>query len=212
MRLRDQQAAPVVDPSAYVAPTAVLRGDVQIGPDSRILHGAVVSADGGSVRIGSTCVVMEHAVVRGTPAHQVVVGDHVLVGPHAYLCGCRVDDEVFIATGATVFNGAWMGRASSVALGGAVHIGCRVPDTVRVPIGWVAVGDPARLYPPDDVEPVRAGLAEAGGAGGFLPYVFGVDPTADRGAQMRAAMTRYARALGRQRDDEILPEPGEMLP
>jgi carbonic anhydrase/acetyltransferase-like protein (isoleucine patch superfamily) len=205
MRLRDRRAAPSVDPTAYVAPTAVLRGDVRIGPDSRVLHGAVLSADGGPVVVGATCVVMEHAVLRGTPAHPLVLGDHVLVGPHAYLTGCRIDDEVFIATGCMVFNGASMGRASSVALGGAVHIGCRVPELERIPIGWVAVGDPARLYPPDQVGPVRAALVEAGGAGGFLSYVFGVDPSADRGAQMRAVMSRYAAALGRQRDDEVLP-------
>jgi carbonic anhydrase/acetyltransferase-like protein (isoleucine patch superfamily) len=207
MRMRDRHGTPRVDPTAYVAPTAVLRGDVRVGPDSRILHGAVLTADGGPVEIGATCVVMEHAVLRGTPAHPLVIGNHVLVGPHAYLTGCRIDDEVFVATGAMVFNGAWLGRASSVALGGAVHISCRVPESVRVPIGWVAVGDPARLHPPDHVEPIRAGLAEAGGAGGFLPYVFGVDPDADRGAQMREALSRYARALGRQRDDELLPEP-----
>jgi carbonic anhydrase/acetyltransferase-like protein (isoleucine patch superfamily) len=205
MRLRDRDRAPSVHPAAYVAPTAVLRGAVRIGPDSRILDGAVLTADGGPVEVGGSCVVMEHAVLRGTPAHPVLVGDQVLIGPHAYLSGCRIEDEVFIATGAMVFNGASIGRASSVALGGAVHIGCRVPDGMPVPIGWVAVGDPARLHPPDQVEPIRAALVEAGGAGGFLPYVFGAEPGADRGAQMRDAMSRYARALGRRRHDEILP-------
>jgi carbonic anhydrase/acetyltransferase-like protein (isoleucine patch superfamily) len=208
MRLRDRRGEPSVDPTAYVAPTAVLRGNVRIGPESRVLHGAVLSADGGPVQVGATCVVMEHAVLRGTPAHPLVIGDHVLVGPHAYLTGCRIEDEVFIATGAMVFNGASMGRASSVALGGAVHVGCRVPELERVPIGWVAVGDPARLYPPDQVEPVRTALVEAGAAGGFLSYLFGVDPAADRGAQMRAAMSRYAAALGRERDDEVVPDAG----
>lgn len=48
------------------------------------------------------------------------------------------------------------------------------------------------MYPPGDVEPIRAGLAEAGG---FLPFVFGTDRAADRGEQMRAALGRYSRAL-----------------
>ena len=56
-----------------------------------------------------------------------------------------------------VFNGAQMGRASSVALGGAVHIGCVVPPQTRIPIGWVAVGDPARLYPPGEARPRTRG-------------------------------------------------------
>ena len=96
-----------------------------------------------------------------------------------------------------------MGRASSVALGGAVHIGCVVPPQTRIPIGWVAVGDPARLYPPDEAGQIRAGLEEAGG---FLPFVFGTDPAADRGEQMRTAMRRYALSLARRHhDDERLP-------
>jgi carbonic anhydrase/acetyltransferase-like protein (isoleucine patch superfamily) len=84
----------------------------------------VLTADGGPVTVGEHCVVMEGAVLRGTRAHPLTLGNHVLVGPHAYLTGCRIEDEVFIATGAMVFNGAVMGRASSVALAGAVHIGC----------------------------------------------------------------------------------------
>jgi carbonic anhydrase/acetyltransferase-like protein (isoleucine patch superfamily) len=192
--------APTVHPEAYVAPTAVLSGDVRVGPGSCIMHGAVLAAEGGPVQIGASCVIMENAVLRGTPQNPLIMGDHVLAGPHSHLTGCGIADEVFIATGAMVFNGARMGRASSVALGGAVHIGCVVPPETRIPIGWVAVGDPARLYPPGDVAPIRAGLEEAGG---FLPFVFGADPAADRGEQMRTALRRYTRMLAREhRDDE----------
>ncbi len=194
--------SPSVHPDAYVAPTAVLSGQVHIGRGSCVLHGAVLTADGGSVEIGANCVVMEHAVLRGTPQHPLVVGDHVLAGPHSYLTGCRIGDEVFIATGAMVFNGAHMGRASSVALCGAVHVRCVVPPATRIPIGWVAVGDPARLYPPGEAQEIRAGIEEAGG---FLPFVFGTDPGAGRGQQMRVALERYARALARHKDDEVIP-------
>ncbi len=109
---------------------------------------------------------------------------------------------MFIATGAMVFNGAHMGRASSVALCGAVHVRCVVPPATRIPIGWVAVGDPARLYPPGEAQEIRAGIEEAGG---FLPLVFGTDPGAGRGQQMRVALERYARALARHKDDEVIP-------
>jgi carbonic anhydrase/acetyltransferase-like protein (isoleucine patch superfamily) len=202
MEIRHRDSSPSVDPDAYVAPTAVLSGEVRIGPGSCVLHGAVISADGGSVEIGANCVIMEHAVLRATPRHQLTIGDHVLAGPHSYLTGCTIGDEVFIATGAMVFNGARMGRASSVALCGAVHIGCVVPPQTRIPIGWVAVGDPARLYPPAEAENIRAGLDEAGG---FLPFVFGADPAADRSQQMRTAMRRYTSFLSRshQGDEPI---------
>ncbi len=95
-----------------------------------------------------------------------------------------------------------MGRASSVALCGAVHIRCVVPPETRIPIGWVAVGDPARLYPPGEVQQIRAGIEEAGG---FLPFVFGTERTGERGQQMRAALERYARALARHQDDDVIP-------
>jgi gamma-carbonic anhydrase len=171
-----------------------------------VLHGAVLTDDGGPVDVGASCVIMEHAVVRGTPRHPVTIGDHVLAGPHSYLTGCTIGDEVFIATSAMVFNGAQLGRASSVALGGAVHIGCVVPPQTRIPIGWVAVGNPARLYPASEAESIRAGLDETGG---FLPFVFGADPVAGRGEQMRTAMRRYASSLSRSHGaDEYTQQPG----
>jgi carbonic anhydrase/acetyltransferase-like protein (isoleucine patch superfamily) len=199
MEIRHRESTPSVDPDAYVAPTAVLSGQVRVGPGSCVLHGAVLSADGGPVDIGANCVIMEHAVLRGTPRHPLTIGDHVLAGPHSYLTGCTVGDEVFIATGAMVFNGAQIGRASSVALGGAVHIGCVVPPETRIPAGWVAVGDPARLYSPDQAGDIRAGLEEPGG---FLPFVFGIDPAADRSQQMRTAMRRYAHFLSRSHNGD----------
>jgi carbonic anhydrase/acetyltransferase-like protein (isoleucine patch superfamily) len=192
---------PRVHTDAYVAPTAVLSGDVTVGPHARILFGAVLSDDGGSVEVGERCVVMEHAVVRGTRRHPVRLGRNVLIGPHAYVSGAVLDDEVFVATGAMVFNGARMEHASSVALGGAVHIGCRVPPETRIPIGWVAVGEPARVLPPDEVDEIRRGLDEQGG---FFHYVFATDPSLSRAETMRTALGRYSHALASHRDDRII--------
>jgi carbonic anhydrase/acetyltransferase-like protein (isoleucine patch superfamily) len=110
MEIRHRDMTPSVHPDAYVAPTAVLSGQVSVDAGSCVLHGAVLTADGGPVDVGANCVIMEHAVLRGTPRHRLVVGDHVLAGPNSYLTGCQVDDEVFIATGAMVFNGARMGQ------------------------------------------------------------------------------------------------------
>ena len=203
MKIRHLDMAPSVHPEAYVAPSAVLSGEVRVGSGSCIMHGAVLAAEGGSVDIGANCVIMENAVLRGTQRHPLIMGDHVLAGPHSHLTGCVIADEVFIATGAMVFNGAHLGRASSVALGAAVHIGCVVPPLTRIPIGWVAVGDPARMYPPGEAEPIRAGLAEVGG--GFLPFVFGVDDAGDRRQQMQAALQRYTAAMARHhREDELI--------
>ncbi len=205
MKIRHLDMAPSVHPEAYVAPTAVLSGEVRVGRGSCIMHGAVLAAEGGPVGIGANCVNMENAVLRGTQRHPLIMGDHVLAGPHSHLTGCVIGDEVFIATGAMVFNGAHMGRASSVALGGAVHIGCIVPPLTRIPIGWVAVGDPRTHVPTrrGRADPGRATLAEVGG--GFLPFVFGVEDAGDRHEQMRAALQCYTGAMARHhREDEVI--------
>jgi hypothetical protein len=71
----------------------------------------VLAAEGGPVQIGAGCVSMENAVLCGTARHPLFMGDRVLVGPHAQLTGAAVADEVFIAVGAMVLNGAHLGRA-----------------------------------------------------------------------------------------------------
>jgi len=204
VRIRHLGMTPLVHPEAYVAPTAVLSGQVSVGAGSCVMHGAVLAAEGGPVRIGAGCVIMENAVLRGTARHPLLMGDRVLVGPHAQLTGAAVADEVFIAVGAMVLNGAHLGRAATVAAGAVVHLGAIVAPQARIPVGWVAVGDPARIYPPGEVEPIRAGLAEAGPA--FLHYVLGVDDAGGRRDQMQAALARYTAAMARHhRQDQIIP-------
>jgi gamma-carbonic anhydrase len=100
---------PDIDPSAWIAPTAVVCGDVRVGPGARILWNAVVTAEDGSVAVGERCVVMEHALVRGRGAHPVVIERDVLIGPHAHVNGARIGAEAFIATGAALFPGARIG-------------------------------------------------------------------------------------------------------
>jgi carbonic anhydrase/acetyltransferase-like protein (isoleucine patch superfamily) len=69
VEIRHRGKVPSIDPDAYIAPTAVLSGEVRIGPGSCVLPGAVLAADGGPVEVGANCVIMEHAVLRGTPRH-----------------------------------------------------------------------------------------------------------------------------------------------
>ena len=57
---------------------------MSIGENSRVRFGAVLTAEGGLIEVGTNCVIMENAVVRGTPRHLVRLGDNVLVGSHAY--------------------------------------------------------------------------------------------------------------------------------
>lgn len=204
MLLEHEGRRPRIHPTAYVAPTATISGDVTIGQESRILFGAVLTAEGGPVVVGSHCIVMEQAVLRGTKPHPLRLGDHVLVGPHAHLSGCTVEDAAFIATGASVFNGARIGARSTVRINGVVHIKTVLAPDAVVPIGWVAVGEPAQIFPPhahDEIWAIQGPL-------NFSKTVFNLDPAPSGQSNMPERMRRYARALGRHLRDRILDRHG----
>jgi carbonic anhydrase/acetyltransferase-like protein (isoleucine patch superfamily) len=193
---------PRVHPTAWVAPNAVLSGDVRVGPDSRVLFGAVLTAEGAPITVGSACIVMENAVLRGAGRHPLTLGDHVLVGPRAYLSGCTIKDHVFLATGATVFNGATLGERAEVRINGVVHLRTPIPPGTTVPIGWIAVGDPAELHPPADDVAIRAVQEPLD----FPGTIFGVPRARSGETNMRTITRRYARALDRHRGDKIIDE------
>jgi carbonic anhydrase/acetyltransferase-like protein (isoleucine patch superfamily) len=191
---------PRIHASAYVAPNAVVCGDVTIGPESRVLFGAVLTAESGPVTIGERCIVMENAVIRGVEHHPVFLGHHVLVGPHAHLSGCTVEDDVFIATGACIFNGAIIGARATVRIRGVVHIRTRIPADGVVPIGWVALGDPVRLHSPKDHDEISKLLGDLN----FARTVFGDEPAKRGETRMPERSERYTRALAAYKDDRIV--------
>ncbi|MFQ5776327.1 MAG: gamma carbonic anhydrase family protein, partial [Kiloniellaceae bacterium] len=162
---------PKIDPSSRVAPNAVLCGEVTVGPNCSIGFGAVLSAESGPITIGANCVVMDTAVVRGVRNNPVAIGDNVLVGPRAYLSGCTVGDAAFLATGATVFNGARVGARAEVRINAVVHLRTVLPPGAVVPISWIAVGDPAEVLPPEAHERIWAIQKPLD----FPGYVFGVE-------------------------------------
>lgn len=149
MLIKHLGKVPRIDPTAYVAPGATVCGDVSVGPGCRILHGAQVVAESDSISIGTECIVMENAVLRSSERHPLSVGDHCLIGPGAHVVGCTIEDEVFVATGAAIFHSAHLGKGCEVRIHGVVHLRTRLSPGEVVPIGWIAVGDPARILPPD---------------------------------------------------------------
>ena len=112
-------AQPRIAASARVAPNAVVDGDVTIGENCSIGFGAVITAESGPVVIGRNCVIMDTAVLRGIRGNPLTLGDNVLVGPRAYLTGCTIAENAFLATGATVFNGARIGARAEARHGAA---------------------------------------------------------------------------------------------
>jgi carbonic anhydrase/acetyltransferase-like protein (isoleucine patch superfamily) len=199
MLIEHRGRRPSIHPTATVAPNAVIAGDVRIAGGARVLFGAVITAEDGRVRIGSESVVMEHALVRGRAGHPVLIGDRVLVGPHAHVNGARVDDEAFLATGASVFPGARIGRGAEVRINGVVQVNTRLEPGAVVPISWVAVGDPASILPPerhDEIWAIQQRLD-------FVGTVYG----SPRAADMREIMARQADFYASHGDDVVLGEP-----
>jgi carbonic anhydrase/acetyltransferase-like protein (isoleucine patch superfamily) len=200
MLIEHEGARPRVHASAYVAPTAVLCGDVEIGPACRILFGAVLTAEDGPIRLGERCLVMENAVLRGRAGHPVVLGDRVLIGPHAHVNGADVGDEAFVATGASLFPGSRVGAGAEVRINGVLHVNSTLPAGAELPIGWVAVGDPAQMFPPKDHEEIWAVQRTLD----FTGTVTGLEPEALAEGAMDALTRTYAALYGRHRDDRIL--------
>ena len=145
---------PEVHSSAYIAPTATICGDVIVGPSCRVMHGASIIAEGGKITIGKQCIIFENAVIRSNTDHSASIGNYCLIGPNAHVVGCTVEDEVFIATGAAIFHSARLGKGSQIRINEVVHIKSYLEPGVMVPIGWIAVGNPAKLFSPDKHEEI----------------------------------------------------------
>lgn len=113
---------PKIHSSAYVAPTAVLSGDVEVGSGCAILHGAVLVSEGAPLKIGSDSVVMENAVIKaaGGSALQFPcsIGERCIVGPHAYVVGAQVGNGCFVAAGSQLLNGARLTDGGTLGVDG----------------------------------------------------------------------------------------------
>ncbi|HTY08431.1 MAG TPA: gamma carbonic anhydrase family protein [Candidatus Edwardsbacteria bacterium] len=124
---------PKVDASAFVAETAVLVGDIEIGRNCSVWYGVVVRADINSVRIGADTNIQENTVIhvdlndRGLGDCSTVIGDRVTVGHGVILHGCKIGDDCLIGMGAIVLSGATIGEGCVVGAGALVREGQVVP-------------------------------------------------------------------------------------
>jgi carbonic anhydrase/acetyltransferase-like protein (isoleucine patch superfamily) len=131
--------APQVDPSAWIAPGAVVAGRVTIGRESGVWYTTVVRADMESVTLGEGSNLQDGTVVHADPGFPAVVGDGVSVGHRAVLHGCTVEAGCLIGMGAVVLNGATIGAGSLVAAGTVVTQGATIPP------GSLVAGVPGKV-------------------------------------------------------------------
>jgi carbonic anhydrase/acetyltransferase-like protein (isoleucine patch superfamily) len=130
---------PQVAPDAYIAPTAVLIGDVTVHAGASVWFGAVLRGDNDAIVIGKGSNVQDNCVIHCATELPTVVGENVTVGHMAMLEGCEIGDGALIGMGAIVLQRAKVGAASLVAAGAVVGEG------VEIPAGVLAAGVPARV-------------------------------------------------------------------
>lgn len=171
MIVKHQNKIPDIDKTSYIAPNAMICGDIKIGKNVRVMFGAQIIAENSSVRIGDNSIILENAVIRGTRNHSVSIGNNCLIGPNSHIAGCIIEDNVFIATGVSVFHGAVVKKGAEVRVNGVVHLRTTVPENEIIPINWIAVGTPMKLFPPEkheDIWKVQEPL-------NFPEYVYGLN-------------------------------------
>jgi carbonic anhydrase/acetyltransferase-like protein (isoleucine patch superfamily) len=133
--------SPQVDPSAWIAPTATLVGDVIVEADASVWYGAVIRADFGRITIRQGANVQDNSVIH-VGMHGCEVGRGATIGHLCVVHDCVIGDYALIGNGATVLDGARVGARAMVAAGATVTPQAEVPPEV------VAMGSPARKQVP----------------------------------------------------------------
>jgi carbonic anhydrase/acetyltransferase-like protein (isoleucine patch superfamily) len=118
---------PAADPSAFLAPTAVLSGDVELAAGSSAFYGVSVRGDSAPIRVGEGTNLQDNVVLHADAGFPCTVGAGVSVGHSAVVHGCTVGDNCLIGMSATIMNGAVVGEGSLVAAGAVVLEGTQIP-------------------------------------------------------------------------------------
>lgn len=132
--------SPLLAPSAWVAPSAEVIGDVQIGEESSVWFQCVVRGDVFPIRIGARTNIQDHSVLHVThDRYATVLEDDVTVGHRVVLHGCTIESGALIGIGAIVLDRAVVGAGALIGAGALVTPGTKVPP------GMLAMGSPARV-------------------------------------------------------------------
>ena len=131
---------PSIDPSVFVAASAVVVGDVVIGAEASLWFHAVVRGDVGPIRIGARSNLQDHVTVHVVGGEfGTLIGDDVTIGHRAIVHGCTLGNRVLIGMGAVVLDGAEIADDCLVGAGALITPG------MRVQAGRLVLGNPARV-------------------------------------------------------------------
>ena len=130
---------PLYGPDVFVAPTAVVLGDVQMDEGSSLWYGGVLRGDINSINIGKCSNIQDGVIGHLADDYPLVVGQYVTVGHGAVIHACEIEDECLIGMNSTILDGARIGKQSVVAAGSVVPVGMQVPE------GSLVAGVPAKV-------------------------------------------------------------------
>jgi len=130
---------PSVHPTAFIAPGAVVIGDVTLGEESSIWYNTVLRGDINEIRIGAHSNIQDGSVIHLADELGAYVGEYVTVGHKALLHACKIGDEVLVGMGAIVLDGVEIGPRSIIGAGSLVTKGKIIPP------GSLVMGSPAKV-------------------------------------------------------------------
>lgn len=145
---------PRIHPTAWIAPTAVIIGDVEIGPDSSVFYGCVLRGDVNAIRIGARTNIQDNSVLHVDRDAPCILGDDVTVGHMALVHGTTVGDGTLVGMKSALLSRSVIGTGALIAAGAVVLEGFEVPDHT------LAAGVPAKIR--RDLEPAQYE--------GFIPH------------------------------------------
>ena len=146
---------PIIDTEAFVAPTAVVHGDVRIGRLAVIMFGVVIRAEFDSIVIGAETNIQDNSVVHCDEGVPTSIGDRVTLGHAAVVHGATIGDRCLVGIGARALNGSVLGEGSWLAAGSVL------PEGREIPPYTLAMGTPAkpiRELRPEEIERQRSGV------------------------------------------------------
>ncbi len=120
--------APLIDPTAWVAPSADVIGTVTLGPRASVWFGAVLRGDTEPITVGEGTNIQENSVLHTDAGFPLTIGTNCTIGHRAMLHGCTIGDTSLIGMGATVLNGARIGRFCLIGACALITEGKEIPD------------------------------------------------------------------------------------
>jgi carbonic anhydrase/acetyltransferase-like protein (isoleucine patch superfamily) len=129
----------MIDRTAFIAPGAIVLGDVHLGAEASVWYNCVLRGDTDRITIGDQTNIQDLTMIHADPGIPCVVGNRVTVGHRVILHGCTIEDDCLIGMGAILLNGVHVGNGSVIGAGALLL------EKMEVPSGSIVVGVPGRI-------------------------------------------------------------------